>query len=205
MLSRAIVVVAALMLMAMAAIAQPPPQMMQQFQKFREEHKYHFQLRETFLKLGELEKKGGQTALTKDQAQKLLAIFQPLTKKEKLTADEAKEVLKKIKEILRADQLNALQRIQLPRMRRPGGGPGGPGGAPSGPGGAAPGGPGGGPGGPGGPGGGPRFDPSQLRNFNPLSLVMKVDPKSPMAEFAKRRAERIKEVLSLLEKKAKSK
>ncbi|MCS7185931.1 MAG: hypothetical protein RMK89_03140 [Armatimonadota bacterium] len=205
MLSRAIVVVAALMLMAMAAIAQPPPQMMQQFQKFREEHKYHFQLRETFLKLGELEKKGGQTALTKDQAQKLLAIFQPLTKKEKLTADEAKEVLKKIKGILRADQLNALQRIQLPRMRRPGGGPGGPGGAPSGPGGAAPGGPGGGPGGPGGPGGGPRFDPSQLRNFNPLSLVMKVDPKSPMAEFAKRRAERIKEVLSLLEKKAKSK
>lgn len=205
MLSRAIVVVAALMLMAMAAIAQPPPQMMQQFQKFREEHKYHFQLRETFLKLGELEKKGGQTALTKDQAQKLLAIFQPLTKKEKLTADEAKEVLKKIKEILRADQLNALQRIQLPRMRRPGGGPGGPGGAPSGPGGAAPGGPGGGPGGPGGPGGGPRFDPSQLRNFNPLSLVMKVDPNSPMAEFAKRRAERIKEVLSLLEKKAKSK
>ena len=198
MLSRAIVVTTALMLMAMAAIAQPPPQMMQQFQKFREEHKYHFQLRETFLKLGELEKKGGQTALTKDQAQKLLAIFQPLTKKEKLTADEAKEVLKKVKGILRADQLNALQRIQLPRMRRPGGGPGGPGGAPSGPGGA-------GPGGPGGPGGGPRFDPSQLRNFNPLSLVTKVDPNSPMAEFAKRRAERIREVLSLLDKKAKSK
>lgn len=188
-------------LLVSAAIAQPPQQMMQQWQKFREEHKYHFQLRETFLKLGELEKKGGQTALTKEQAQKLLAIFQPLTKKEKLTADEAKEALKKIKGILRADQLNALQRIQLPRMRRPGGGPGGPSGAPSGPG-AGPGGPGSGPGG---PGGGPRFDPSQMRNFNPLSLVIKVDPKSPMAEFAKRRAERIKEVLSLLEKKAKSK
>jgi hypothetical protein len=191
------IAVSTLMLTIAAAIAQPPPQMAAQWQKFREEHKYHFQLRETFLKLGELEKKGGQTALTKDQAKKLLEIFQPLTKKEKLTADEAKEALKKIKAVLRADQLNALQRIQLPRMGRPGGGPGGPGG----PGGAP-----GGPAGPGGPGGGqgrPRFDPSQMRNFNPLSLVVKVDPKSPMAEFAKRRAERIKEVLSLLEKKAK--
>lgn len=193
---RCAIAVATLMLTVAAAFTQPPPQMAAQWQKFREEHKYHFQLRETFFKLGELEKKGGQTALTKDQAKKLLAIFQPLTKKEKLTADEAKEALKKIKAVLRADQLNALQRIQLPRMGRPGGGPGGPGG----PGGAP-----GGPTGPGGPGGsgGPRFDPSQMRNFNPLSLVVKVDPKSPMAEFAKRRAERIKEVLSLLEKKAK--
>jgi hypothetical protein len=172
-------------LLAAAAIAQPPPQMAAQWQKFREEHKYHFQLRETFLKLGELEKKGGPTALTKDQAKKLLEIFQPLTKKEKLTADEAKEALRKVKAVLKPDQLNALQRIQLPRFGRPGAGPGGPGG-PSG-----------------GPGGGPRFDPSQMRNFNPLSLVVKVDPNSPAAEWAKRRAERIKEVLSLLEKKAK--
>ncbi len=177
--------------------AQPPPQVAAQWQKFREEHKYHFQLRETFLKLGELEKKGGQTALTKEQAKKLLALFQPLTKKEKLTADEAKEALRQIKAILRPDQLNALQRIQLPRMR-PGGGAGGPSGGPGGPPGGQPG------GGPGGAsGGGPRFDPSQMRNFNPLSLVVKVDPKSPAAEWAKRRAERIKGVLSLLEKKAK--
>ncbi len=174
------------------AIAQPPPQMAAQWQQFREEHKYHFQLRETFLKLGELEKKGGQTALTKEQAKKLLALFQPLTKKEKLTADEAKDVLKKIRSILTADQMNALQRIQLPRMGRPGGGPGS-------------GGPQGGPSGPpsGGPGSGPRFDPAQMRNFNPLSLVVKVDPNSPAAEWAKRRTQRIKEVLSLLEKKAK--
>jgi hypothetical protein len=189
-------------LLAAAAIAQPPPQMAAQWQKFREEHKYHFQLRETFLKLGELEKKGGPTALTKDQAKKLLEIFQPLTKKEKLTADEAKEALRKVKAVLKPDQLNALQRIQLPRFGRPGGGPGGPGGQ-GGPGGGFGAGP-GGPGGPnGGPGGGPRFDPSQMRNFNPLSLVVKVDPNSPAAEWAKRRAERIKEVLSLLEKKAK--
>ncbi len=196
MLSRAILVTT-VALLALAAIAQPPPQMMQQWQKFREEHKYHFQLRETFLKLGELEKKGGQAALTPEQAKKLLAVFQPLTKKEKLTTDEAKEALKKVKEILKPDQLNALQRIQLPRMRRPGGGPGGPGGAPGGPGGTGPGGP--------GVQGGPRFDPSQMRNFNPLSLVMKVDPQSPMAEWAKRRTERIKEVLGLLEKKSKAK
>jgi uncharacterized membrane protein YgcG len=181
-----------------AAIAQPPPQMAAQWQKFREEHKYHFQLRETFLKLGELEKKGGRTALTKDQAKKLLAIFQPLTKKEKLTADEAKEALRKVKAVLKPDQLNALQRIQLPRFGRPGGGPGGQGGQ-----GGSSGGPSGQGGSGGRPGGGPRFDPSQMRNFNPLSLVIKVDPKSPAAEWAKRRAERIKEVLSLLEKKAK--
>lgn len=178
--------------LAMAAIAQPPPQIPAQWQKFREEHKYHFQLRETFFKLGELEKKGGSTALTKAQAKKLLAIFQPLTKKEKLTADEAKEALRKIKSVLRPDQLNALQRIQLPRLGRPGGGPGGQGR------------PGGGFGaGPQRPGGGPPVDLSQMRNFNPLSLVVKVDPKSPAAEWAKRRAERIKEVLSLLEKKGK--
>lgn len=189
------VTLSVLALLASLSFAQPPGQGMAQWQKFFEEHKYHFQLRETFLKLGELEKKGRQTALTKDQAKKLLAIFQPLTKKEKLTADEAKDVLKKIKAVLKPDQLNALQRIQLPRMGRPGGSPGGPGGP-----GAGPGGPGGRPGGQ----GGPRFDPSQMRNFNPLSLVVKVDPQSPAAEWAKRRAERIKEVLNLLEKKAKS-
>ncbi len=176
-------VAAVSLLSAVAAIAQPSPQTMMQWQQFREEHKYHFQLREMFLKLGELEKKGGQTALTKEQAKKLLDIFHPLTKKEKLTADEAKEALRQVKAVLRPDQLNALQRIQLPRMRRPaasGSGAGGPG------------------------GGGPRFDPSQFRNFNPLSLVVKVDPKSPAAEWMKRRTERIKEVLSLLEKKAKT-
>ncbi len=188
-----------IVVLATAALvgAQPPPQVAAQWQKFREEHKYHFQLRETFLKLGELEKKGGQTALTKEQAKKLLALFQPLTKKEKLTADEAKEALRQIKAILRPDQLNALQRIQLPRMR-PGGGAGGPSGGPGGPPGGQPG------GGPGGAsGGGPRFYSYQMRNFNPLSLVVKVDPKSPAAEWAKRRAERIRGVLSLLEKKAK--
>ena len=134
----------AVLLAAAFAGAQPPPQMAAQWQKFREEHKYHFQLRETFLKLGELEKKGEQTALTKEQAKKLLALFQPLTKKEKLTADEAKEALRQIKTILRPDQMNALQRIQLPRMGRPGGGGPGMGGSPGGP-------PGGGAGGP--PGG----------------------------------------------------
>jgi hypothetical protein len=46
-----------------------------------------------------------------------------------------------------------------------------------------------------------RFDPSRMQNFNPLSV--KVDEKSPAAEFQKRRAQRVKEVLALLEKKAK--
>ncbi|MCS7223579.1 MAG: hypothetical protein NZ959_03305 [Armatimonadetes bacterium] len=193
-------------------VAQPPagqgpsPQMMAQFQRFLEENKFQFQLGETFRKLGELERKGGATALTKDQAKKLLALFKPMTQKDKLTPEEAKKALKEIKAILRPDQLAALDRIQLPRMRfggRPGGAGGGPGGGPGGPGGGAagPGGPGfGGQGGAGGPRMG-RFDPTQLRNINPLSV--KVDKDSPFAEFQKKRAERINEFLSHLEKKAK--
>ncbi|MFA0731230.1 MAG: hypothetical protein HZLCBSQH_002143 [Candidatus Fervidibacterota bacterium] len=164
---------------AAVAAAQPPAN--PQWQQFREQHKYHFQLQEMFYKIGELEKKGGQTALTKEQAKKLLDIFKPLTQKEKLTADEAKDALKRLKAVLRPDQLNALQRIQLPRWG------GQQGNRPSGAGGPS--------------GGGMRFDPSRLQNFNPLSV--KVDEKSPAAEFQKRRAQRVKEVLSLLEKKAK--
>ncbi|MFA0758800.1 MAG: hypothetical protein PVTTEEND_001017 [Candidatus Fervidibacter sp.] len=174
---------------AVVASAQPPAN--PQWQQFREQHKYHFQLREVFYKIGELEKKGGQTALTKEQAKKLLDIFKPLTQKDKLTADEAKEALKGIKAVLRPDQLNALQRIQLPRWGgRQGGGPGG-GASGQGGGGAFS----------GGAGSGMRFDPSRMQNFNPLSV--KVDEKSPTAEFQKRRAQRVKEVLALLEKKAK--
>ncbi|GBC97703.1 hypothetical protein HRbin17_00192 [bacterium HR17] len=179
-------VMASLWSVAIAGAQPPAPN--PQWQQFREQHKYHFQLRETFYKIGELEKKGGQTALTKEQAKKLLDIFKPLTQKDKLTADEAKDALRRIKAVLRPDQLNALQRIQLPRwggrQGGPGGGPGGSGGGPAG----------------GGPGG-MRFDPSRMQNFNPLSV--KVDEKSPAAEFQKRRAQRVKEVLALLEKKAK--
>lgn len=194
-------VVTTMALVALAMAQQPSPQMMAQWQKFREQHKYHFQLREMFYKITELEKKGGQTALTKEQAKKILDIVKPLTQKEKLTADEAKKVLKEIKAVLRADQLNALQRIQLPRwggrQGGQGGGPGGAGGPPGGAGGP----PGGGAGGPG--GGGMRFDLSRMQNFNPLYIPKKIDEKSPGAEWQKRRTERLKESLSLLEKKAK--
>ncbi len=184
------------------AVAQPPvgqgpsPQMMAQWQRFLEENKFQLQVGETFRKIGELEKKGGSTALTKEQAKKLLELFKPLTAQEKLTQDLAKKILKEIKAVLRPDQLAALDRIQLPRMRAGGGRPGGPGGP------GSPGGPGGGPGSGGaGRGGGFRqFDPSRLRDINPLST--RVDKDSPASEFQKRRAERVKEVLSLLEKKA---
>ncbi len=184
------------------AVAQPPvgqgpsPQMMAQWQRFLEENKFQLQVGETFRKIGELEKKGGSTALTKEQAKKLLELFKPLTAQEKLTQDLAKKILKEIKAVLRPDQLAALDRIQLPRMRAGGGRPGGPGGP------GSPGGPGGGPGSGGaGRGGGFRqFDPSRLRDINPLST--RVDKDSPASEFQKRRSERVKEVLSLLEKKA---
>ncbi len=188
-------VVATMASVALAMAQQPSPQMMAQWQQFREQHKYHFQLREMFYKIGELEKKGGKTALTKEQAKKILGILKPLTQKEKLTSDEAKKALKELKAVLRADQLNALQRIQLPRW---GGRQGGFGGPPGGAGGPT----GGGAGGPGG-GGMRQFDPSQMQNFNPLYIPKKIDEKSPGAEWQKRRTERIKESLALLEKKTK--
>jgi hypothetical protein len=64
---------------AVVASAQPPVN--PQWQQFREQHKYHFQLREMFYKIGELEKKGGQTALTKEQAKSCWTSSSPLRKR----------------------------------------------------------------------------------------------------------------------------
>lgn len=197
---------------AMAAMAQPPPgaggfqmtpemqRRMEEFRKWREAHRYTFQLTSTLRGLDDLDK-DPKTKLTAAQAKKILAVLQPLRNKPKMTQDDAKNALKQIKAALTVNQLNALARMEAERRNRRGGpgGPGGPGGAgmrPGGPGGA----PGARPGGPGGAGGaGGRFqmpDPSTMKDFNPFN------PRPEMGQFAQRGAEYWKTFFSGLQQRA---
>jgi hypothetical protein len=193
------------------------------FQKFREQHKYTFQLTRMLRGMNELDKDSA-TALTQPQAKSVLAVLKPWQTKPKMTQDDAKKVMKGIKAVLTSRQLNALSRVQDRGFGGggrggPGGGPGGggpggggfggpPGGGPGGggPGGGGFGGPpgggpgGGGPGGGGGRGGGRRFDPATMKNFNPL--LTKADANSP---FASRRVERNKRMFAALEARASGK
>ncbi len=158
------------------------------FQKFRDQHKYTFQLSTTLRSgLTEMER-SKSTQLKPAQAKQLLGVLTPLRKKPKLTQEEAKSTIQKVQKVFDARQLSAVDKaIQASQRRRGGGGPGGGpgGGGPGGPGGGAPGGSGagrpggGGPGGPGGPGGGrPAFDFNAMKNFNPLNP----DKKNPRYE-----------------------
>jgi hypothetical protein len=182
------------------------------FQKFREQHKYTFQLTRMLRGVGELDK-DPSTALTPAQAKGVLTVLKPWQTKPKMTQDDAKSVMRGVKKVLTAKQLNALSRVQDRGFGGgrggPGGGPGGggpPGGGFGGPGGGPPGGgpPGGGPPGgfrgAGGPGGGRRFDPAAMKNFNPL--LTKADPNNPMST---RRAERMKRMFAQLEARASGK
>lgn len=165
------------------------------FQKFREQHKYTFQLR-TMVTAGltELERVKS-TQLTPDQAKKVLSVLTPLRKQPKLTQDQAKATIQKLQRILTQRQLTAVDRV-LQRSQRPfGGRPGA---------GAPPGGPGGAPGagaGPGmgarprqqpGPGARPRFDPTRMQNFNPFNPAKD----SPRYQQEKERNDKLFEFLS---------
>jgi hypothetical protein len=187
----------------------PPGGNMAAFQKFREQHKYTFQLTRMLRGLNDLEK-DSSTALQPAQAKSILAVLKPWQTKPKMTQDDAKGVMRGVKKVLTAKQLNALSRVQ---DRGFGGGRGGPGGGPGGgpPGGGVGGPPGGGPGGggppggyrgAGGPGGGGqrRFDPATMKNFNPL--LTKADPNNPMSG---RRVERNKRMFAALEARASGK
>lgn len=207
-----------LMAVAVAAVAQPPPgmdqmtpemrQRMEAFRKWREQHKYTFQLTSTLRAVDQGLDQNPKTKLTAAQAKKILAVLQPLRNKSKMTQDEAKDALKKIKAALTVDQLNALARYEQERRNRRGGPggfggggmgmrPGGPGG-PGGPG--APGAPGARPGGPGGPGGGPgQFrmpDPAQMKDFNPFK------PNPQAGPFGQRGAEYWKTFFTKLQQRA---
>lgn len=193
-------------LTAIAAVAQPPPgaggfqmtpemqKRMEEFRKWREAHKYTFQLTSTLRGLEMLDK-DAKTKLTPAQAKKILAVLQPLRNKPKMTQDDAKNALKQIKAALTVNQLNALARFEAERRNRrggPGGGPGGGGmgmrpGDRGGPSGGAPGArPGGVQGARQGTPGGSRPqmpDLSQMKDFNPF----KSNPR--MGPFGQRAAE----------------
>jgi len=140
-----------LLITAVAAVAQPPPgaggfqmtpemqRQIEAWRKWREAHRYTFQLTNTLRALIEIDK-DPKTKLTPAQAKKILAVLQPYRNKPKMTQDDAKNALKGIKAALNVNQLNAIARIEAERRNRrggPGGGgmgmrPGGPGGAPGG-------------------------------------------------------------------------
>src|SRR5690242_1058482 len=66
------------------------------FQKFREQHKYTFQLTSTLTR-GLMEcQRSKSTELKPDQAKKILAVIEPLKKQPKLTQDQAKATLQKL-------------------------------------------------------------------------------------------------------------
>lgn len=178
---------------AIAAVAQPPPgaggfqmtpemqKRIEEFRKWREAHRYTFQLTSTLWGLEVLDR-DAKTKLTPAQAKKILAVLQPLRNKPKMTQDEAKNALKQIKAVLTVNQLNALARYEADRRNRRGG-PGG-GGMGMRPG--SMGGPGGAPGArPGGPGGARPQMPnlSQMKDFNPFK------PSPQMGPFGQRAAE----------------
>ena len=150
----------------------------------REKYKYTFQLMQMVSHIGEIDKNKKYT-LTSAQAKALLAVLKPLRTQPKLTQDQAKAALIKLKKPLTVAQLNAMARIK-PKVgqRRPGGGPGGP------PNGQRP----------AGQQGQRHFDPNAMKDFNPF--YSKVDKKDTRAV---ERAKRWNDFSAALEKKAKSK
>jgi len=182
--------------------ATPSPEMrqrMEQFRKFREEHKYTFQLTDTVVALGELEKQN-RHALTPAQARKVNTVLARVRKQPKLTQEQAKQALKDLKAPLSERQLTEIGKItkQMSERRgRPDGAGPRPGGRPDGAA-ARPGGP-----RPGGRPDGerpdarrPGMDPARMKDFNPLA--------APAGEAGARQRgnRRLQEAVSLIEKKA---
>ncbi|WP_394796490.1 hypothetical protein [Armatimonas sp.] len=189
--------------------AAPSPEMMAMFKKFgewREKNKSLSSVGRTLGALAEFEK-DPKTALTKDQAKKILAVVGPWKSKPIMTDANAKDMLKKVGATFTPQQAKKLAQIMSERGGFGGGGGGGMrmggGGAPgggAGGGGARPGG--GAPGG--GAGGGmdmvamkKRFD-TMMKGYNPLNF--KTVPESPMKE---RSIKPVKDAMAALDKKAK--
>ncbi len=81
----------------------------------QDRHKYTFQLIRTVRHIAEIDK-DEKHALTPEQAKQVLDILTPLRSEPKLTGDGAKQVLKDLKKVFAADQLNAMARIK-PRFQ----------------------------------------------------------------------------------------
>lgn len=194
--------IASLALVAMAC-AQPPnmtPEMrkrMEAWTKFRDQHKNTQQLSGLVRGMSRLQEEG--KPLDAKQSKAAVAILEPLSKKPKLTQDEARKAQMALQKTLTAAQLNTISRARTQDRQRMGGGGGNSGGArPNGaPGGA------GGNNRPGGGGGGQGrgmmdLDPAKLKDYNPFYTGAK-----PAAPFLERGQNEFKQFLAELKKKAK--
>jgi len=130
-----LVAVAAPSANAQGAGFNPPPALMAKFkawQKWRENHKNISKLTTTLAALRELEKDKA-TELKKDQAKKILSIFNEWKDKPAMTDEQAQQVNKKISDLMSDGQLQAIATAPNPMQggRGFGGGAGGqrPGGA----------------------------------------------------------------------------
>lgn len=207
-----------LLTFAGAAFAQPPggggggapsPEMMAMFKKmgeWRDKNKNLFNVGRTMGALAEFEK-DPKTALTKDQAKKILAVVSPWKTKPVMTDVNAKDLLKQVGATFTVPQATKMAQIAKEAASRRGGFGGGGGGGMRPGGGGPPGGGGGGmrPGG-GGGGGGMQMDPAamkkrmdaMMKGFNPLNFA--TIPDSPMKE---RSTKPVKDGMDALAKKAK--
>ena len=106
-----------------------PPEMMKVFEKMRTARKNRMQIGQTVRALAELNK-DPKTALTKDQAKKVLAVIDAWKKKPDMTEDQAKQVSKDLTKPLASNlaQLKALTVAMSSRNRMGGGRMGGGGG-----------------------------------------------------------------------------
>lgn len=175
--------------------------MMAQMQKFRDDHKNTFALMQFFEGMIALETTDA-AKLTPKQAKQILDLLTPITKKPKLTADEARGLHKKLQAVLTAKQVTHMTKMQAQKQQggRQGGAMmgGGPGGGGPGGGGPPPGG-----GGGAGPGGGGvmQFDMNSLKNFNPYYLPKK-EERAKLPRWTLQRVERFEGQLKQLKDKA---
>ncbi|NUL82572.1 MAG: hypothetical protein HUU60_07620 [Armatimonadetes bacterium] len=185
------------------ACAQPPnmtPEMrkrMEAWTKFRDQHKNTQQLSGLVRGMARLQEEG--KPLDAKQSKAVVAILEPLSKKPKLTQDDARKTQMALQKTLTAAQLNTISRARTQDRQRMGGGGGNSGGGGARPNGA----PGGGNNRPGGAGGGQGrgmmdLDPAKLKDYNPFYTGAK-----PAASFLERGQNEFKQFLAELKKKAK--
>jgi hypothetical protein len=173
---------------------------MKQFMKFRESHKNVFQLQTTMRNLADMDK-DPKTAVSKDQAKKLLAIMNAWSSKPVMTDAQAQGVNKQVTATMSTAQIKKMAQMAAERgrggMMGGGGRMGGPGGggAPGGGGGRMGGGaPGGGGGGGRMGGGGGRGGSFTLKDYNPLNAASM--PEGRMRDGAKKRLADMKAALT---------
>jgi len=121
---RIVFIVAVILTTSFAVTAVAQQQGGGQSSAMREKYKYTFQLMTMVRHIGDIDKDKKYT-LTSSQAKQVLAILTPWRTKPKMTQDQAKGVMRKLKPVFTAGQLNAMARIKSHFGQ--GGRPGGPG------------------------------------------------------------------------------